>query len=263
MSIRVMSNVWDDAALEDRAELLVMLALADWANDRGECDPSYTQLARKARISRRYAIQVVERLVAKGLLRIDLGRGFNFSEWAASNRITLTQHAPPGEPRFTRASEPQFTTPVNPSSLGPVNPSSPTTVNNNGHQQQSTNNPHPPVVVVPPPAAPSQPVPADNDDGHGGELLAAVLEAMTGGTETVPAPYTMRRARGAVAKLARVAPSAGPAEVQAAAEDWTARMRRRRETFDPITADQLVEAVTAWLTSQRASRRRIVPFVER
>ena len=91
-------------------------------------------------------------------------------------------------------------------------------------------------------------------------MLAAILEAMTGATGAVPSPYTLRRAKAAAAKLARVAPDAGPDEVAAAAEDWQARMARRKPDHDPITADQLVEAVT--VLASRPRRRRFIPHIE-
>jgi hypothetical protein len=37
MSIRVMTVVWDDLRTQTDSELLVQLALADWANDDGYC----------------------------------------------------------------------------------------------------------------------------------------------------------------------------------------------------------------------------------
>lgn len=53
--------------------MLVLLALADYANDGGYCWPSLTQLAKKTRLSRRQVITVVGDLVA--LAEIEKVRG--------------------------------------------------------------------------------------------------------------------------------------------------------------------------------------------
>ncbi len=114
MSIKVMARVWEDPTITDRTELLTLLALADWANDRGECDPSYTQLAKKVRVSRRYAITIVSRLAEQGTLRIKDGAGFTYAKGAVSNLVTLVKHASPSDPQITRGGEPQITTPSDP-----------------------------------------------------------------------------------------------------------------------------------------------------
>lgn len=74
MSVRVMSWVWDHGP-EDQAELLVLLALADFCNDAGECWPSMSAIARKARVWERSARRIVRRLEAQGFLEIRVGGG--------------------------------------------------------------------------------------------------------------------------------------------------------------------------------------------
>ena len=74
MSIRIMSQVWDSGP-EDRAELLVLLALADFANDAGECWPSMIGIAAKARMTERGAQKIVRRLEETGWLEIATGGG--------------------------------------------------------------------------------------------------------------------------------------------------------------------------------------------
>ena len=49
MSIRVMTGVWDDLRTQIHSELLVQLALVDWADDDGYCWPTIFALATKAR----------------------------------------------------------------------------------------------------------------------------------------------------------------------------------------------------------------------
>lgn len=74
MSIRVLAQIWDFGP-EDRSELLVLLALADFANDEGECWPSMVGVAQKARMTERGAQKIVRRLEEDGWLKIDTGGG--------------------------------------------------------------------------------------------------------------------------------------------------------------------------------------------
>jgi hypothetical protein len=75
MSIRVMTSVWDDARTQAHSELLVLLALADWANDEGHCWPTICALASKARLSERAVQQILGRLTATGRIRRIQGGG--------------------------------------------------------------------------------------------------------------------------------------------------------------------------------------------
>lgn len=69
-----MSMVWDHGP-DDKAELLVLLALADFCNDAGECWPSVASIARKSRMAERSARRIFSRLVDAGWLEIDAGGG--------------------------------------------------------------------------------------------------------------------------------------------------------------------------------------------
>lgn len=53
------------------SQLLVMVALADNANDQGVCWPRLTVVARKSRIAVRTAMRILERLEQDGWLTID------------------------------------------------------------------------------------------------------------------------------------------------------------------------------------------------
>jgi hypothetical protein len=83
MSIRVMSAVWDNGP-EDQGELLVLLALADYADDNGYCWPAMPSVAAKARMSERNARRIVRKLEASGLLLVEENRGRN-----ATNRYRV------------------------------------------------------------------------------------------------------------------------------------------------------------------------------
>lgn len=74
MSIRIMASIWENGP-EDRNELLVLLALSDFANDEGECWPSMVGVAEKARMTERGAQKIVRRLEETGWLEIATGGG--------------------------------------------------------------------------------------------------------------------------------------------------------------------------------------------
>lgn len=69
MSIRTLSRVWDYSQHEGSA-LLIMLALADYANDGGYCFPSIPALARKARVSERTVMRLLKEIEESGEVTI-------------------------------------------------------------------------------------------------------------------------------------------------------------------------------------------------
>lgn len=68
MSIKVMSGAWEVAPVRQGA-LLLLLAMADYCDERGMCWPSVPNLAKKARISERHARRILRELERKGLIR--------------------------------------------------------------------------------------------------------------------------------------------------------------------------------------------------
>lgn len=70
-----MSKVWADQAITDRAELIVLLALADYANDEGVAWPSIDSIASKGRLFPRTVFRVLDRLKRAGKIHIDSGGG--------------------------------------------------------------------------------------------------------------------------------------------------------------------------------------------
>lgn len=68
MSVRVMSVVWQDAKEYREGPLLVLLALADWANDEGWCWPSVPAIAAKARLTERQVYNVLRGLQRDGVI---------------------------------------------------------------------------------------------------------------------------------------------------------------------------------------------------
>ena len=65
MSIRVMTQVWEHSS-QEHGNLLVLLAIADFADDAGRAFPSVETLAKKARLSERQVQRAIKELrVAK------------------------------------------------------------------------------------------------------------------------------------------------------------------------------------------------------
>jgi hypothetical protein len=76
MSIQLMSHIWANGP-ESQSETLVLLALADYANDDGVCWPSINGLVKKSRLSERGVQKVLKRLCEGGWLKISYGNGRN------------------------------------------------------------------------------------------------------------------------------------------------------------------------------------------
>ena len=71
-----MAQVWETGP-ENQGELLVLLALADFADDKGVCFPSMRRVAQKARVKERSAVRIVRRLEQAGYLKTVVGGGRN------------------------------------------------------------------------------------------------------------------------------------------------------------------------------------------
>lgn len=121
MSIRIMTQVWESGP-EDRGELLVLLALADFANERGDCWPSVPTIAAKARMDERSARRILRKLEAKGWLTVTMGGGRH----GCSRYLVNPDTVPPGQnvlppDKMTPKpgqNEPETRTPVSPEPSG-------------------------------------------------------------------------------------------------------------------------------------------------
>jgi hypothetical protein len=69
-----MSSVWEKSDLGG-TELLCLLAISDFANDRGIAFPSVATLAKKIRMSERNTHYLLKKLVEKGELEIEVNAG--------------------------------------------------------------------------------------------------------------------------------------------------------------------------------------------
>lgn len=96
MSIFVTSQVWRNAPVEGSA-LLVLLALADFADDEGVCWPAIGTIADKARISERSAQRSIRKMAEEGLIEI-----FDNAGPKGANRYRVK----PIEPRAVAKNDP-------------------------------------------------------------------------------------------------------------------------------------------------------------
>ncbi len=71
MSIRLMAAIWEDPTIENATERLLLLALADHANDEGVCWPTIDQLAKRACVSAGQTTRLIAKLVADGRIKAD------------------------------------------------------------------------------------------------------------------------------------------------------------------------------------------------
>lgn len=69
MSIKVMSEVWEHAPFVG-TDLLILLALADMANDDRECWPGLKHVAHKGRITIQQATSVIKNLEVQGVIEV-------------------------------------------------------------------------------------------------------------------------------------------------------------------------------------------------
>lgn len=74
MSIRIMSIVCDDESLSP-TDKIVMLSLADHADDEGYCYPSIARLKRRTGLAERTVQNAISRLKTDGKLHVNLNAG--------------------------------------------------------------------------------------------------------------------------------------------------------------------------------------------
>lgn len=115
MSIAIMSAVWEHSK-QASGNLLLLLALADYANAEGVCWPSVTTLAKRARVSERHVRRMLRELEEAGEVSVEPNAGQH-----GSNRYTVRIPTP------DKMSPPQTDTGVIPpdaSVRGPLTPAS-------------------------------------------------------------------------------------------------------------------------------------------
>lgn len=74
MSVKWISYIWDKTDYKE-GELLTALALADFANDEGECFPYIETIAKKARLSVRQIQKIIHNFEADSFLKVERFQG--------------------------------------------------------------------------------------------------------------------------------------------------------------------------------------------
>lgn len=74
MSIKVMSQVWENETLS-ATDKIVLLSLADHADDEGICYPSISRLVKRTGLTERTVQNATQRLKQRGFLRVELNAG--------------------------------------------------------------------------------------------------------------------------------------------------------------------------------------------
>lgn len=84
-----MSLVWDETKFKGTT-LLILLCLADHANDEGICWPSYERMAKRARCNERHARRCVQNLKAEGWIEVVGSKPTDRGQWVNMYRLNLT-----------------------------------------------------------------------------------------------------------------------------------------------------------------------------
>lgn len=119
MSIKIMSWVWDNSP-QDGSALLLLLALADAANDEGYCWPGLVRLAKKIRRDRRHVIRLIEELEKSGAIQVRRRKDGKLNRSNMYRVMTpeslVTPETPPSDIDVTTPSDAHVTTLVTPMS---------------------------------------------------------------------------------------------------------------------------------------------------
>jgi len=92
MGVKALSWAWE-AHVGSHTRKLILIALADWADDNGYCWPSYDTIARKCEISRRAVVMGIKRLQDDNLILLE--KRHDSSGFQSSNRYKLSLSASP------------------------------------------------------------------------------------------------------------------------------------------------------------------------
>ena len=103
MSIKIMNYVWEHSK-QKGTELLLLLALADFADDSGDCYPSINRLAKKARTGERNTQKLLRKLETAREITIHETAGIETGH-GKTNRYTVhtrrVNSSTPGEQQDT------------------------------------------------------------------------------------------------------------------------------------------------------------------
>ena len=111
MSIKLMSEIWDNQDPQlTGSKLVIMLCLADHANDNGECWPSIARLAERARIAPANVTRHIKELEAAGYLIVTRTSGTHNTYVVAANPHTSAP--PPPAPEQAHPARQRNSTPA-------------------------------------------------------------------------------------------------------------------------------------------------------
>lgn len=159
---------------------LVLLKLADQANDKGECWPSYSSIAEAAECSKRAAMTHIEWLAAHGFLRIEKRKISGNQNLSNIYHLTLQKGSVPSEPDAPGGSESDAPPSAadslgsEPDSLGGSESGAPKPVNNNQSMNHTTTD----VVVTH--AGEMQPEKPKRQNRHAADLALLAEYGVTG-----------------------------------------------------------------------------------
>ena len=109
MSIKLMSEIWDNQDPQlTGSKLVIMLCLADHANDNGECWPSIARLAERARIAPANVTRHIKELEAAGYLTVTRTSGTHNTYVVSATRARSAAPPPvpaPSHPALQRNSD--------------------------------------------------------------------------------------------------------------------------------------------------------------
>lgn len=159
MSIRHMSAVWESAPVTG-TDLLVLLALADFAGADGSSWPSIATLAKRARASEPTVRRSVRALAQKGLIEVEHRPGYS------SRYVVLPVSEPLPEPAPEPPTPATDATPINLIPLSSVTPPERGPLSQLRHPYQSDT----PVIAVTPEPKELTHLASERDSDVGGHL---------------------------------------------------------------------------------------------
>ena len=179
MSIRLMSEIFESDTLGP-TERLIMLAIADHADDTGRCYPSISRLAQRTGLSERAVRGNVRALENQGYLTIHIGAGQGGSNVYFARSTPAADTPPAADAPGRKCTTPRQEVPSTPAADAPKPP-----ITTNNHQQSHE---------APAAAAASQKNPTDRE---------RLLDAMGVGPDGITGPSGFIGGMGDMAEAAK------------------------------------------------------------
>ncbi|MCC6618753.1 MAG: hypothetical protein IT341_06905 [Chloroflexi bacterium] len=255
MSLRALTAVWETSTF-DGGTLLVLLALADYADEHGWSYPSIATLSRKARLSERATQYCLRDLAARGEVVVEERTG---PKGCNRYRVTCLDGGANSAPRRNCTGAIDDTGGANGSAGGcssaheGVQPTAPKPPRN--HQQEPPKEPPAAACNAPeherPAAALSQPGLADAQSSAAGEtnVVDAMLDAFLAAMQTDLAALREKVALDVVRHAGRAVELGHHADdVDPAVRAWRRNLESgaRRHAVRPPRSGQVLDALVKW-----------------